>query len=118
VPQAATTKATVSRYDPGAIDITLDQPAVAGQALVVSENYFPGWQATADGKSAPVVRANFNIIGVALPAGARAIQLRFDDPAYEKGKVTTLVALTVAVLLWAFGIVLDRRRLSQSDVRA
>ena len=39
-----------------AYDISLDKPATAGSALVVSENYFPGWTATADGKAAEVAR--------------------------------------------------------------
>ncbi|MDB4874107.1 MAG: Protein of unknown function, rane YfhO [Gemmatimonadetes bacterium] len=110
VPAPATTRATSSHYEPGAIDINLDQPASSGQALVVSENYFPGWHATADGKPAVVARMNFNLIGIALPAGARSVQLRFDDAAYEKGKVLTLVALVLALGLWAWGAVVERRR--------
>jgi hypothetical protein len=110
VPDAVTTKASVKMPLPGMYDITLDQPAAAGQALVVSENYFPGWQATADGKPAPVARTDYNLIGIALPAGARSIQLRFEDAAYQKGKRLTLVAILLAVVLLAVGIVADRRQ--------
>jgi hypothetical protein len=46
-----------------------------------------------------------------LPAGVRSIQLRFDDAAYERGKFVTLVALVIALCLWGFGSVVDRRRL-------
>jgi hypothetical protein len=109
LPAAATTHATVTTFAPGAYDIALDQPAAAGEALVVSENYFPGWHATADGKPAAVARANFNLIGVALPAGARSIQVRFTDAAYEKGKVLTLVALAIALLVWIGGWIAERR---------
>jgi uncharacterized membrane protein YfhO len=91
------------------IDLSLDQPSTAGQALVVSENYFPGWHAKVDGKVAAVALMNYNLIGVALPPGARSIQLRFDDAAYEKGKGVTLVALVLAVVLWVAGAVVDRR---------
>jgi uncharacterized membrane protein YfhO len=94
----------------GAYDIALDKPATAGSALLVSENYFPGWNATVDGKPAPVVRANYNLIGVPLPAGAKTVQLRFRDAAYEKGKVLTLVALAAAVIVLVGGIALARRR--------
>ena len=110
VPPAAVTKATTTRYEPQAIDITLDRPALAGQALVVSENYFPGWRAVADGKAATVARMNYNLTGVVLPSGARVIQLRFVDDAYEKGKIITLVALVVAVGLWGFGVTVERQR--------
>jgi hypothetical protein len=109
VPQTAGGTATVTHYEPGAVDLTLGQPASAGQALVVSENYFPGWSAVVDGKPAPVIRADFNLMAVALPPGAKSVQLRFDDPAYEKGKALTLVALAVAIVLWGLGVVLDRR---------
>ena len=111
VPAASHTKATTIRYEPGAIDIALDQPATAGQALVVSENYFPAWHATADSKPAAVARMNYNLTGVVLPAGARSIQLRFDDAAYGRGKFVTLVALVIALGVWGFGWVADGRRL-------
>jgi len=110
-PPPAGVKANVTRFEPGRIDIQLDKPAPAGAALVVSENYFPGWSSVVDGKSAPTARANFNLIGVALPLGARAVQLRFTDPAYGKGKTLTVIALIVAVAAIAAGAVIDRRRL-------
>ena len=110
LPAAATVNATVTSYAPGAIEVTLDQPATAGQALVVSENYFPGWRATADGKAAPVGLMNYNLIGIALPQGAKTITLRFHDAAYAKGKVLTLVMLAVAIVAWILGLVIDRRR--------
>jgi hypothetical protein len=110
LPAAATTSVRVASYAPGAIDLTLDAPSAAGQALVVSENYFPGWRATADGKPATVALMNYNLVGVALPAGARNISLRFTDAAYEKGKVVTWVALALSLVLWVAGWIADRRR--------
>ena len=110
LPPVATTTAKVTTYAPGSIDIALDEPAAAGQALVVSENYFPGWHATADGRAAPVGMMNYNLIGIALPQGAKAVSLRFDDAAYERGKVVTFAALAIAVLAWISGLAIDRRR--------
>lgn len=110
LPEPSGIRATVTASTDGAYDIALDKPATAGSALVVSENYFPGWNATVDGKPAPVVRANYNLIGVPLPAGAKTVQLRFRDAAYEKGKVLTLVALAAAVIVLVGGIALARRR--------
>jgi hypothetical protein len=109
LPDAVNTAVTVTAFSPGSYDLSLDQPAAAGQALIVSDNYFPGWQATADGKAAPVVRTDYNLIGIALPAGAKSIQLRFRDAAYEKGKVLTLISILVAVVLLGIGLVVDRR---------
>ncbi len=110
MPAAPAQRTTVTRYEPGAIDIGLDQPATSGQALIVAENFYPGWQATVDGKPAPVARMDYNLIGVAMPAGGRSVSLRFVDAAYEQGKTVTLLALAVAVLLWIAGAVIDRRR--------
>lgn len=109
-PAPAQATARVTSFAPGAIDVTLSQPATAGQALVVSENYYPGWKATVDGKTAPTALMNYNLIGVPLPDGAKSIQLRFTDAAYEKGKGVTLVALLLAVAGLVAGLVIDRRR--------
>jgi len=118
LPPPATTGARVTKYAPGAIDITLDAASTAGQALVVSENYFPGWHATADGKTAPVALMDYNLIGIALPTGSKGIQLRFTDEAYEKGKIVTWLALALSLALWIGGWVTDRRRVSAAPTPA
>ena len=71
IPAASGVQARVTRYEPGIINVDLDKPVASGTALVVSENYFPGWRDVANGQSAVVTRANFNLIGVALPGRVR-----------------------------------------------
>jgi uncharacterized membrane protein YfhO len=90
--------------------LQLAKPAPSGSALVVSENYYPGWKATADGKDALVVRTDYSLMGVVLPAGATRVELTFTGPAYERGKMVTLIALALSLIWVAVGIVLDRRR--------
>jgi hypothetical protein len=109
MPNAPTQRATVARYEPGAIDVTLDQPTAAGQALLVAENFYPGWHATVDGGPAVVARMDYNLIGVVMPTGGRTVNLRFVDAAYETGKTVTLIALLVAALWLIAGVVVDRR---------
>jgi uncharacterized membrane protein YfhO len=100
---------TVS-YAPGHIVLQLEKPAPTGSALVVSENYYPGWKATADDKEALVVRTDYSLMGVVLPAGATRVELVFTSRAYERGKMLTLLALALSVVGIAAGLVLDRRR--------
>jgi hypothetical protein len=110
LPEPSAARATVTATTDQSYDISIAPPATAGSALVVSENYYPGWQATVDGKSVPVARTNFNLIGVPLPAGARTVQLRFEDAAYQKGKLLTLVALALALVAWIVGGIVETRR--------
>lgn len=117
-PAPAQATANVTSFAPGAIDVTLSQPATTGQALVVSENYYPGWAATVDGKAAPTGLMNYNLIGVALPEGAKSIQLRFTDAAYQKGKRVTFVALALAIVGLVAGLIADRRRPSMAVAAA
>ncbi|MEP7065116.1 MAG: hypothetical protein ABI889_03705 [Gemmatimonadota bacterium] len=100
---------TVS-YAPGHIVLQLAKPAPAGSALIVSENYYPGWSATADGKPALVARTDYSLMGVVLPAGATRVELGFASAAYERGKTLTWLAVGLSLVAIAAGIVLDRRR--------
>jgi hypothetical protein len=104
--------ARVTQYSPGSIKLELSDRAPAGSSLVVSENYFPGWTARADGVNAAVGRADFTLIGVQLPEGARSIELTFDDPAYERGKTVTLIALALTALLIGWGIFTERKAIA------
>jgi hypothetical protein len=111
LPEPLAIKANVTRYDAGHIAVELSAPAPAGSALVVSENYYPGWTATIPGQ-APIaaVRTNYTFLGVPLPAGATKVVLDFHDAAYPKGKLVTWVAVLVALLASAAGFFMERRR--------
>jgi hypothetical protein len=110
IPAALPISAKVTHWEPGALDVELSAAAPDKSALVVSENFYPGWKATVDGKPATVERADYAIMGVPLQAGARKISLRFTDAAYTRGKAVTLVALILAIAAALGGFILYRRR--------
>ncbi|MGI9044098.1 MAG: hypothetical protein ACR2GK_08260 [Gemmatimonadaceae bacterium] len=112
LPLPTPTAARVTRYEPGRVSIELSDPAPAGSALVVSENYYPGWRATVDGRDAPLGRANISIIGVELPAGGRNVELMFQSPTYSSGKLVTLFALAAVAFLIIAGIFRERKAIA------
>lgn len=112
LPEPVAVQASVKRYEAGRVSIQLNAPAPKGSALVVSENYYPGWEATADGKAAVIGRADFSLIGVQLPEGARNVELSFKSATYTRGKVITLISLIAALLLIGAGVFGERRRLA------
>ncbi len=95
-------------WAPGHIVLALDKPAPANAALVVSENFYPGWTATVDGKPTTVERADYVLMGLALPVGAKNVELTFTSPTYQTGKLITLGALILGTLWLVIGA--TRRR--------
>jgi len=101
-PLAITTH--VDAYAPGHIVLTLSDPAPKGSALVVSENFYPGWHATVDGKPATAERADLSLIGIPLPEGAKKVELNFSSDSYKEGKTITLAALAISILAVLAGL--------------
>ena len=100
----------VDAYAPGHIALTLSNPAPPGSALVVSENYYPGWHAKVDGKPAVAERADLTLIGVALPEGAKKVELNFSSDTYKEGKSITLAAIALAIVAVLAGLFAPRPR--------
>ncbi|MBA3645335.1 MAG: YfhO family protein, partial [Gemmatimonadaceae bacterium] len=109
LPPALPIRATVTHYEAGRADLELSAPAPQGSALLVSENYYPGWKATVDGKPAKTDRADYTLVGVELPAGAKKISLTFDSPEYHTGKAITLAAIVAALVILTVGALAERR---------
>ena len=106
-PLAITAAAT--RWEPGHITLALSGPAPAGSALMVSENFYPGWRALVDGQAVTPERADLSLIGVPLPSGATKVELEFRSDAVATGKHLTLVGLLLGLGWLAAGIAMDRR---------
>jgi hypothetical protein len=110
LPPAMASRAAVAAWEPGAMTVRLDPAPDHDAWLVVSENWYPDWHATVDGRPAPAVRGQQTLITVPVPRGAREVRLWFASASYATGKRITFASLG-AVLLWLFvPLVLRRRR--------
>lgn len=96
-PPPSPTRASIEHWEPGRITISLDPPTAAPSYLVVAENWYPDWRATVDGTPSTVHRGNWTQLTVALPAGARRVELNFVSTAYRRGKLLTLLSSLIAL---------------------
>jgi hypothetical protein len=92
-------KADVTAWAPGRMTISLTGQDADESYLVVAENWYPDWRAMVDGKETAVHRADESLLSVALPPGARQVELIFRSPAYARGKLISLVSLLGAIAL-------------------
>ena len=72
--------------------------------LVLSDSFFPGWEALVDGTRAPIVCADYAFRGVALAAGEHRVEFRYRPRSFRAG-----VALAAGGLVLALGAALRRR---------
>jgi hypothetical protein len=81
-----------------ALRVSSAQPCI----LVLSELSYPGWHATLDGKTAPLLTADGILRAVALPAGDHQVTLTFLPVTLLAGAALSLVALCggAAWLIW------------------
>jgi uncharacterized membrane protein YfhO len=69
---------------------------------VTGESYAPGWTARVNGREAEIVRANWLLMGVAVPAGISRVEMHYVTPGFRIGFMVTALSLLLAVaLLWA-----------------
>ena len=82
---------------PGSARLTSDGPqriAIAVEAatdswLVLADAWFPGWTATLDGVPVPVLRANYLVRAVSVPAGRHEVVFSYDPPGYATGRTVS-----------------------------
>jgi hypothetical protein len=84
--------------------IALDVVSPANGLLVLSEIYYPGWEARIDGEPVPVLRANYLLRAIPVPQGQHYVEVFYDPLSFKVGAVITAVTLVglVAGLVVAF----------------
>ena len=98
--------ATITKYEPNRIE--LDTQANQPSILVLSENHYPGWRAYIDGRFTDTLRVDYNLRGVAVPAGEHKLEFIYRPKSVLIGMVLSL--LTVGGLAsWSFQMKFIRR---------
>jgi hypothetical protein len=66
---------TYESYSPKHIELSVNAPAQS--VLLLNDKYHPDWEVTLDGVPTEILRANFLMRGVAVPAGRHTVEFRY-----------------------------------------
>lgn len=88
----------VLEYEPNYIKYESSN-ANAGFAVFSEMYYGEGWKATIDGKEASILRVNYALRGLNVPAGNHTIEFRFEPEVVQKGGTIALLSSMALVLL-------------------
>lgn len=89
---------TLTKYEPNRAEYMV---SAEGEALLVlSEIFYPhGWKAYIDGKETEILRVNYLLRGVHLPAGTHTLRLEMNPSSYRIGIRVSVVASWVVLLI-------------------
>ena len=90
--------AEVTRHEPNRVEVQTKSAAPA--LLILSANHYPGWRANVDGHAVEVMRVNYNLRGVSVPAGNHLVTFVYRPKSVLIGLVISLLTLA-ALLLWS-----------------
>lgn len=76
--------------------ITIETSANRRCYLVLSEVFYPGWRATVDGKSVPILRGNYLFRTIPIEAGRHQVRLTFKSKPFGMGLVLSIFTLALA----------------------
>ncbi|MBI4811618.1 MAG: YfhO family protein, partial [Ignavibacteriales bacterium] len=78
--------------------ITLKVSTRKNGYLVVSEIFYPGWNAYIDGKLEKVYRANWSLRAIPVRAGDHSIEIRFEPESFYRGAWITFITIGLSVI--------------------
>ncbi len=88
-------------------DIVFKADATSGSVLLLNDRFDPNWKVTVDGKPEQVLRCNYLMRGVYVPAGSHQVEFKFQPP--MRPFYVSLAAVALGLLLCALlGVVRER----------
>jgi hypothetical protein len=95
----------MTKYIPD--DMTYTYNAKTEQLAIFSEIYYPnGWTVTIDGQKIDnaIMRANYTLRAMKLPAGQHTLQMKFEPESYYKGQLISRIGNILLSILFFAGL--------------
>jgi hypothetical protein len=88
------------------VEVDASGPAI----LVVTENFYPAWRARIDGRPADLVRANFTLRALPIPAGRHEVEFFYRSDLFRWSLALSAAAAAVLLAVWLVSRVRLRRQ--------
>jgi hypothetical protein len=100
LPSTVDTSATIKLTQNDADHMIYEANTKTNQFAVFSEVYYPaGWNAYIDGKPTDILKTNYVLRGMNIPAGNHKIEMKFEPKSVKLGQTLSLAAQVVLYLL-------------------
>jgi hypothetical protein len=85
-------------------DVTVEVEAPGPVLLRLADLWYPDWTARVDGKLTPVLKADYLLRAVVVPAGRHRVEFRYESPAVMRGLLLSLLSLLIVLggLAWSW----------------
>ncbi len=82
------------------LEVEGDGPAL----LLISDNYYPAWRAHVDGNPATVLRANYSLRAISVPAGRHQVSFEYHSPLLRAAAWTSGISVMLVAGLLALSL--------------
>jgi hypothetical protein len=89
--------AQITEYGLNRVTVNVSTPGPG--LLRLADLWYPDWKATVDGTPAPILRADYLLRAVPVPAGDHTVVFRFESPSIRNGLLLSLVSLALVFAL-------------------
>lgn len=115
----ATANIQLTKYTPD--ELTYESSSAKDGLAVFSEIYYDrnkGWHVTIDGKPATLLKANFALRAVKIPAGKHTIVMDFAPTSYYTGETISLIASIIVLGALGYLIFVEVKKLNGPKAEA
>lgn len=91
---------TIQKYAPD--EIILKTNTAADMLLFISDNYFPGWRVSVDGKHDKIYRANYSFRALPVKKGEHKVVFWYKPASFDLGLKISVMSLFALILIAAF----------------
>ena len=81
-----------------------------GGVAVLSEIYYPGWEAMIDGKPAEIGRVNYILRALRVPAGDHVVELRYEPASVATTETIAFIAMGIILLAFIAAVFFTVRK--------
>lgn len=89
--------------------VRIETEPKADALLVMSDLHYPGWEAKLDGRPVPVLRANYLMRAVRVPAGPHVVEFRYAPDSFRIGLLLSCIGVVLLAALLCVNVIFQRR---------